>query len=718
MNSHMINVLLLEDNEADLLVIEEGLRHERHHGFALEHVEQLQALLARAQLSPPDIVLMDLCVGDSKGIATFLRARAALPDLPIVVQSGLEADGVALTAMRGGAQDYLVKGRFDGAQLVRALRYALERWGSDLALRKSEQRYALALDGAHDGIWDWDLQTGEMYFSPRWLAMLGLERGDITPTPQAWFDRVATEDVEELAAAIAHHTAGLAPHFEHEHRIRHRDGQLLWVRSRGLCVRDAAGHPTRMAGSLSDISAQKVQEARLRHDAFHDTLTGLANRALCLDRLGHAIQRASRSWQYRFALLFLDVDRFKTLNDSLGHVAGDALLMAVAGRLREATRPTDTVARMGGDEFCIICEDMRSQVDAVRVAERVHQALTLPFMVEGHEVFTTVSIGIAVHSSEHQTPADMLRDADLAMYRAKASGKGRHRVSDSGLHAAAVERMELETDLRRAVDRHELCLCYQPIVALDSGQTTGVEALVRWLSPGRGPMAPDVFIPLAEETGLIVQIGEWVLVEAVQQMTRWDREFGPRSPPLTVSVNVSPRQMQGDGLVQQVREALNRSGFDPRRLIIEVTENAFIKDQVAAAAVLSQLKALGVGIYLDDFGTGFSSLAYLQRLPIDRIKIDRSFVQGIATQGADWEIVRAIVALGASLGKGVIAEGIETREQMALLRDIDCALGQGYYFSRPVAEHPDAAAHRAAAATRSGRIGPLPRIGLPIEHEA
>ncbi|HSE40971.1 MAG TPA: EAL domain-containing protein [Acidobacteriota bacterium] len=557
------------------------------------------------------------------------------------------------------------------------------------ALRESEERYALAARGANDGLWDWNLKTNEVYYSPRWKEMLGWDEGSITQSPDEWFRRVNPDDVDRVKSGLATHLEGLTPHFENEHRMLHRDGTYRWMLTRGVAVRDANNKASRLAGSQTDITERKLAEEQLLHDAFHDALTNLSNRALFMDRLAGAVARARRREDYLFAVLFLDVDRFKVVNDSLGHIVGDLLLIAIARRLEICLRPGDTVARLGGDEFAILLEDISDVSDSIRVAERIQKELQYAFNLSGYEVFATASIGIAPGSSSYERAEDILRDADTAMYRAKALGRSRHQVFDKAMHARAVALLQLETDLRRAVERNEFRLYYQPIVSFHSGKVYGFEALIRWLHPEKNIISPAEFIPIAEETGLIIPIGRWVLREACRQMKEWQHAY-PNLPPLTVSVNLSGKQLSQPDLIQDIKSILSETGLDPSYLELEITESVIMENAEHAAEMLAQLRALRVQINVDDFGTGYSSLSYLHRFPVNNLKIDQSFVSRIGVDEENSEIISTILTLARNLGLDVIAEGVETKEQLVHLQDLGCEQGQGFYFSVPV-DHKGAA---------------------------
>lgn len=552
------------------------------------------------------------------------------------------------------------------------------RQAAEQSLRESEERYALAARGANDGLWDWKLTTNEIYFSSRWNHMLGYFDSDRWSNPEEWFSRIHPGDRARVKTEIADHCTGKTSEFVSEYRMRHKNGNFIWTLSRGIAVRDKAGRAIRMAGSQTDITEGKIA----------DPLTRLPNRLYFIDKLDSAIEGAHLR-EDRFAVLFLDLDQFKLINDSLGHAAGDELLMGVARRLRSCVRPAEreggtghsVVARFGGDEFAILLREVENDEDASILADRILEKLHEPFHIEGRRMFVTASIGIAMSSSGN-TPEELLRNADTAMYHAKANGKARFEIFNQGMRERAVARLEIATGLRKAIDMQQLVLYYQPVLSLSNQRIRGYEALVRWEHPERGILAPGEFIPVAEESDLILLLGRWVLKEACRQMAEWHKSFVLDSP-FTISVNVSPKQLSDGQLVEDVRRILVETGLDPRYLNLELTESSIMGNSQQTLATLHELKRMRVGLEIDDFGTGYSSLSYLQRLPFDAIKIDRSFIKEVVSGNESSEIVKTILELARSLKMQAVAEGVETLDQLLKLNELGCSYVQGYYFSKP-----------------------------------
>lgn len=576
-------------------------------------------------------------------------------------------------------------------------------------LQQSEERFRLLVEGVQDyAIFMLDTDGHVVTWNTGAAKIKGYQTTEILGQHFSCF--YTAEDIKQGKPDLGLKVATVIGRFEDEGWRVRKDGLQIWVNVVITALHNQAGLICGFAKVTRDLTEHKrTEEALLRaavveatnqklekeiierkraqtkllYDAFHDELTGLPNRALFMDRLEHALARIKRRDDCLFAVLFLDMDRFKIINDSLGHMVGDELITKFAQILVACLRQGDTVARFGGDEFTILLENIQDVGEATQVAERIQKELTLPFVLDKHEVFTTVSIGIALGSSGYYRPEELLRDADIAMYYAKNLGRARYAVFDPVMHTKAVVRLRLETDLRLAVEHQNFQLHYQPIVSLLTGKIRGFEALVRWQHPGRGLLLPAEFISVAEETGLIVPIGWWVLREACRQMCIWQRQF-PVKKSLTISVNLSVKQFMQPDLITQVAQILHETNVDPCSLKLEITESVLLENTESATLALRRLKALGIQLCIDDFGTGYSSLSYLHRFPIDILKIDRSFVSSMTVCKQNLQIIQAIMTLANNLGIAVTAEGIETAKQLAQLKALECEFGQGYFFSKPV----------------------------------
>ena len=563
-------------------------------------------------------------------------------------------------------------------------------------LAERDQLFQLISENAADMIALVDGDGRRLYNSPAYLKVLGYSPEDLNATSS--IEQIHPDDRPRvLKAAEKARLSGQGERMEY--RVRHKDGTWRTLESTASPIRNEKGQTDKLVIVNRDITERKRAEEMLAHNAFHDGLTNLPNRALFLDRLQQALTLSKRHPNYKFAVLLIDVDEFKIINDSLGHAAGDDLLIQIGQRLKESVRRADTVsrprtsdvpdrpanddtlARLGGDEFTILLDDIRDPIEAVRVAERVQAELAIPFVVNQQEIVISASIGIAASTSPHTHAEDLLRDADIAMYRAKRAGKACCEVSDTAMHENAVKRLQLETDLRKALDQGEFRVYYQPIVSLQTGKITGFEALTRWQRP-EGILPPIAFILVAEETGLIIPMNRQLLREACQQLRSWQSEF-PSDPPLTMSVNMTSREFAQPDLASEIRKSLEQTSVDPSCLQLEIIETIAMGDAEKSGHVLAQLKALGVRLSIDDFGTGYSSLSRLRRIPVDTLKIDRAFISNMDTDPENREIVRAIIVLAHNLGLKVVAEGTETEEHINLLKQLNCEMAQGYFFSRP-----------------------------------
>jgi diguanylate cyclase (GGDEF)-like protein/PAS domain S-box-containing protein len=604
---------------------------------------------------------------------------------------GVRKDGTLLDLeVRGRAYSY--RGR---SVRVTAVRDVTERKAAEDRLRETEERYRTLVERipAVTFVDRADGSEQNLYVSPQIESMLGYTPEEWT-AGRLWRERLHPADRDRVLVSDERFEVRGEP-VDLEYRLLAKDGSVVWVHEETVLVRDEAGEPQFVQGIMSDVTEKKHSEERLHYLAFHDALTGLPNRRLFVDRLGHALGRTRRRKGRRVAVLFMDLDGFKVVNDSLGHDVGDGLLVEVARRLEGCLRPEDTLARFGGDEFVALIEDLQTADDAVRVAERITNELRKPFALGGREMYVAASIGVGLGRGT-RNPEELLREADTAMYRAKDEGCN-YCVFDPAMHDRAVNRLELENDLRRAMEEDEFVVHYQPIVDLQTGKLWGFEALVRWEHPQRGLLNPDEFVPVAEESGLVLPMGELVLGEACRRAVEWQREF-PRTPPLAMSVNLSGRQLRRPDLHEVVGQALAETGLPATSLGLDITETVYVSVLDANTASLDRLRALGIRVSLDDFGSGYSSLSYLKRLPADILKVDKSFTRGLGVEVEDTAIVQTIVDLAHIMGMEVVAEGVKIEEQETLLKEMGCDLAQGYHFSKPLP--PEAASEFLKSAQR------------------
>ncbi len=680
--SNPIRILLMDDDPGDR--VESALARE----FLPVQVDRPyteEAFLQALEQGGYDLVITECHLRWISGGEVLRRTRSCRPGCPVLMITTPENEREAIEALGSGMDNYVLKTEGFGPRLVVAVNTCLRRTEFQTKANRTEKRLGSLLTRLRVGVFRSTGSGRILEANPAFLALLGF--ASLKEAQEHGMDKVwaRPEGRAQVMGQMREHGTVQGAEIE----LMRADGRIIW----GLLTMTLSSSPDgelTFDGLLEDISERKLaaealreSEELLKHDTFYDGLTGLPNRALFMEKLRAAAQRQREGAEHAFALLVINVDRFQFVNDSLGHVMGDQLIIAVAHRLKSCLRPEDTLARLGGDEFAILLEEMQDPAGASGIAERIHQDLEHPFELSGHEIFATASIGIAPSTAAFDGPEVMLRDADTALHRAKTKGRARHEVFNASMHTHAVELLKLEGDLRRALDREEFAIYFQPIVALDNWKIAGFEALLRWNHPERGLVLPEEFIPLAEETGLIIPIAKWVLLGACRQASIWQAAY-PSHPPLTVSVNLSSRNLAHPDLIAQVDTALVQSGLGGSSLGLEITESALIENSEHALSVLANLRALNIRLQIDDFGTGYSSLSYLQQFPIDTLKIDRSFTSRMPGDGQSSEIVRTILSLARNLHLSVVAEGVETREQAESLHELHCELAQGFFFHPPL----------------------------------
>ena len=668
------NILLIDDDENFYFLIKDFLAYIEDIQFNLQWLSETETALEELCHNHYDVCLCDYKLGKDPELSLIHKAIARGCKIPIILLTRQEKQDTSVEVIKAGAADYFIKGEITPSFLKRSLIHTIERNQAMKALQESEERYALAVDGANDGLWDWNLKTNDIYCSERWHNILGLT-DELINNYSDWVNRIHPEDRERFYAELEAHFQGTTSHFQCQYRIAHQDGTFRWVLTRGLAVRDQQNQVYRMAGSLTDLSSSK---------SHFDQLTNLVNRDFLLEQLDIILTRSQNQPNYLSAVIFCGCDRFKIINDSLGHIVGDQLLIAIARKLESCLRNGDLIAKLSGDQFAILLTNIADRSDALKIARRIEQELTQPFIILKHRIYISASFGIA-YNCDNLTAEEFLQNAHTAMHRAKTLGKARYVIFDRTMSEEAKARLSLETELRIAIEKNQFQLHYQPIIALKNERINGFEALVRWYHPTKGLISPAKFIPIAEETELIIPLSNWILEEACRQMYVWQHNFA-LDKSLTMSVNLSRKQLSQTKLVKTIDSIIQASKISPHNLKLEVTETALMNsDEASATKLLCELKELGLLLSLDDFGTGYSSLSCLHQFPIDILKIDRSFVNLIGTEKKYLDIVRAIINIGHSLNLEIIAEGVETAAQLAELKKLQCYAAQGYFFYKPLA---------------------------------
>ena len=678
-------VLLVEDNAGDVRLLREMLSEAGPRATQLMHVgcmKDAELLLAERAV---DIILLDLGLPDAQGLEAVRRAHAAAPRVPLVVLTGLDDESLAIQALQEGAQDYLVKGEIETRPLLRALSHSIERKSMEDALFAEKERAQVTLNCIGDGVICTDVSGGITFLNAIAQKMTGWSWSEAEGLPLAEVFQV----LDATSPKISSIPPGMAQGPERTVKLPanriliRRDGFAIPIEESVAPIHDRRGESTGAVFVFRDVSAARAMSLQMTHSAEHDYLTGLPNRKLLNERVGQAIALARRHSK-QVAVLFLDLDGFKHINDSLGHPVGDKLLQSVAKRLVDCARTSDTVSRQGGDEFVVLLSEVQHEEDAATAANRILVSVADAHTIDAHDLHVTMSIGVSVYPADGADAETLIKNADTAMYQAKENGRQGYQYFTPAMNARAVERQSIEASLRRAMERHEFTLHYQPKINFKTGEIAGAEALLRWNHATRGSVPPAQFIPVAEDCGLMVPIGNWVLRTACEQARAW-ADAG--LPAATMAVNVSALEFRDENYLERLYGILSDTGLDPQLLELELTESVLMKHADSAAATLQALRARGVQVAVDDFGTGYSSLSYLGKFPIDALKIDQSFVGRIINATDDATIVTAVISMARSLNLRVVAEGVETLAQLTFLRAHECDEAQGYYFGRPVLPH-------------------------------
>jgi diguanylate cyclase (GGDEF)-like protein/PAS domain S-box-containing protein len=683
MNKKSIKILLMvEDNPGDARLLREMFEEQGLHKIELTHVGRMSEAEKHLAERAVDIIVLDLGLPDAQGLGAVRRAHAAAPHIPLVVLTGLDDESMAAQALQEGAQDYLIKGQIDARGLLRALRYAIERKNMEEALFVEKERAQVTLNCIGDAVVCTDISGNLTFLNLVAEKMTGWSRQEAAGRPMAEVFRILDAKSRQTIPNPMEMAVGLnrTMHLPSNCILIHRDGFEIPIEDSVSPIHDRGGHATGAVIVFRDVSAARAMALQMTHSAQHDFLTGLPNRMLFNDRVSQAVVLAPRHLK-NVAVLFLDLDGFKHINDSLGHPIGDKLLQSIAKRLVDCVRDSDTVSRQGGDEFVVLLSEVEQSEDASITASRMLRAVAEAHSIDQHDLHVTASIGVSVYPDDGLDAETLIKNADTAMYQAKENGRQGYQFFKPAMNVRAVERQSIEESLRRALERHEFALHYQPKIDLKTGEITGAEALIRWTHPIRGPVPPGQFIPVAEDCGLILPIGNWVLREACKQARAWldaGLSLG------TMAVNISAMEFRDNNFLEGVFTILKDTGLDPRSLELELTESVLMKRAESTKSILKALRATGVQLAVDDFGTGYSSLSYLRKFPIDALKIDQSFVRQITSAPDETTIVTAVISMGRSLKLRVVAEGVETQEELLFLQAHQCDEAQGYFFSPPV----------------------------------
>lgn len=676
------SLLLVEDNAGDTRLLREMFADEHSPVLDITYVTSMGGAEAHLSEHAVDIILLDLGLPDSQGLDAVRRARVAAPRIPLVVLTGLDDENLAAQSLQEGAQDYLIKGQIEARTLVRSLRYAMERNVLEEALSAEKERAEVTLNCIGDAVVCTDIHGNITFLNMVAEKLTGWSKGEAEGRPLTEIFRTLNSTTSEAIETTAEHAILQirAVHMPPSCTLIRRDRTQIPIEDSIAPIRNRDGQAAGAVIVFRDVSVAKAMAQEIAHTAEHDVLTGLPNRMLLNDRISQAIAAAKRNSK-QVAALFLDVDGFKHINDSLGHPVGDQLLQSIAQRLLECVRSVDTVSRQGGDEFVVLLPDLTNPRAASIMAGRMLRAVAEPHLVGKHQLHVTASIGASIFPDDGLNAETLIKNADTAMYQAKENGRRSYQFFKPAMNARAVERQSIEEGLRRALERQEFELHYQPKINLKTGAISGAEALIRWAHPTRGRVPPADFIPIAEDCALILPIGRWVLRQACKQARAW---LDAGLPPTPMAVNVSAMEFQGEGFLRGLAQILHESGLDPRLLELELTESVLMKQVEATIELLRAVRESGVQVALDDFGTGYSSLSYLRRFPIDSLKIDRAFIQQIAGGPDDAAIVTAVISMARSLKLRVVAEGVETLQELQFLQARECDEVQGYYFSRPL----------------------------------